>query len=109
MLVDSTLDDIVLSGAFTGLPASWLRGSIAASGLDPDQLAEQVDAEQAAARFHAATNGDAPSLGARRWTDIWSAGHSVSGVDDVPAVAEVVARLREQYIAAQADAAGAWV
>jgi hypothetical protein len=33
----------------------------------------------------------------------------VSGVDDLPAVAEVVARLREQFIAAQADAAAAWV
>ena len=96
MLVDSTLDDIVLSGAFTGLPASWLQGSIAANGLDPDKLAEQVDSEQAAARFHAATNGDAQGQVARRWTDIWSAGHSVSGVEDVPTVAEVLARQREQ-------------
>jgi nitronate monooxygenase len=109
MLVDSTLDDIVLSGAFTGLPASWLRGSIAANGLDPDKLSEQVDAGQAVKRFQAATNGGGPDQGARRWAHLWSAGHSVSGVDDLPAVAEVVARLREQFIAAQADAAAAWV
>ena len=39
---------------------------------------------------------------ARRWKDIWSAGHSVSGVADVPSVAELVKRTAAEYLAARA-------
>ena len=34
---------------------------------------------------------------AKRWKDIWSAGHSVSGVSDVPSVAELVDRTEAEY------------
>lgn len=93
MIVDSSLDDIVLSGAFTGLPASWLRASIENAGLDPATLPERSTAEEATARFGAGHNGER----AARWADIWSAGHSVSGIGDCIGVAEVVARLASQY------------
>jgi NAD(P)H-dependent flavin oxidoreductase YrpB (nitropropane dioxygenase family) len=39
----------------------------------------------------------------KRWRDIWSAGHSTSGVTDVPAVAELIARTQEEYRAADAQ------
>jgi nitronate monooxygenase len=93
MLVGSSMDDVVLTRAFTGLPASWLRGSIEAAGYDPAALPEQVDADEATRRHGA----DAASGRPARWADIWSAGHSVSSVRDVPTVAEVVARLRQEY------------
>jgi nitronate monooxygenase len=35
-----------------------------------------------------------------RWRDIWSAGHSTSGVVDVPAVEQLVTRTLEEYRAA---------
>jgi len=38
MLHESRCDDIVTSGAFSGLPANWLRASLAAAGLGPDAL-----------------------------------------------------------------------
>ncbi|WP_036555510.1 NAD(P)H-dependent flavin oxidoreductase [Nocardioides insulae] len=96
MLVSSTMDDVVLTRAFTGLSTSMLRPSIAAAGLDPDRLDEQVTAESAAVMFGSGASGP------RRWTDVWSAGHSVSAVGDVPPVAELVARLAEEYAAAGA-------
>ena len=98
MLVDSTLDDVVLTRAFTGLPASWLRKSIKATGLDPDVLPEGLSTEEATARF-----GNGRGERAARWADIWSGGHSVAGVHDVPTVAEVVARIEKQYRAARAS------
>ncbi len=104
MLVESSLDDVLLTRAFTGLPTSWLKPSIAAAGYDPEHLPEHLSPEEATAQFGGdrATAGDRPA----RWADIWSAGHSVSGVTDVPGTAEVVARLRAQYAAARQRWAG---
>ncbi len=89
MLVSSTLDDIMLTSAFTGLPANKLRPSIIAAGLDPDALP---------ARGTINVSEDInPEKRPKRWKDTWSAGHSVSGVKDVPSVAELVARLVGEY------------
>ncbi|MFC0284023.1 NAD(P)H-dependent flavin oxidoreductase [Camelimonas abortus] len=93
MLVDSDMDDVVLTKAFTGLPTSMLRPSIIAAGLDPDRLDEQVTPQTAREMF----GGGAPAPGPRRWVDIRSAGHSVSGVTKVQSVAELVAELAGQY------------
>ncbi len=106
MLVASSLDDVLLTRAFTGLRTSMLRPSIVAAGLDPESLNEQATAEEAKALFSAAratfdSPGSAPAV-PQRWRDIWSAGHSVSGVDAVLPVAKLVGRTRDEYIAAMA-------
>ncbi len=102
MLVRSRLDDVLLTRAFTGLETNMLRPSIAAAGLDPDNLpgrgvidiAKDIDA---AGR----DRPDAADSGAKRWKDIWSAGHVVSGVADVPSVAQLVERTVGEYEAAR--------
>jgi len=96
MLVDSRLDDVKLTRAFTGLETNMLRPSIAAAGLDPDNLPER-GAIDISKDINAAER-DRPD--ARRWKDIWSAGHSVSGVADIPSVAELVERTAAEYAAA---------
>lgn len=101
MVVKSSMDDIVLTRAFTGLPTSWLRGSIENIGLNPADLPEHMTQDEANTRF-----GGGRAAGAARWADIWSAGHSVSGVNAAPGVAEVVARLRTEYAQARAEARG---
>ena len=97
MLVASGADDILLTTAFTGLQTNMLRPSIKAAGLDPDNLPVRG----------AIDIGKDIDIGARenrpkRWKDIWSAGHSVSGVNAVLSVDELVARTREEYRAAAA-------
>jgi long-chain acyl-CoA synthetase len=99
MLVGSTMDDVLLTRAFNGLWGSFLRPSVVRAGLDPDRLDEMVTSEAAAARF-----GSGGSAGARRWSDIRSAGHSVAGVRAVESVAEIVARTRREYESAMAPA-----
>jgi nitronate monooxygenase len=96
MLVKSRLDDVLLTRAFTGLETNMLRPSIAAAGLDPDDLPVR-GAIDVAKDINAAERGRSD---ARRWKDIWSAGHSVSGVADVPSVAELVERTAREYAAA---------
>jgi nitronate monooxygenase len=93
MLQASSLDDVVLTRAFTGLPASWLRGSIEAAGYDAQALPEDLDPGEATRRHGAEGAEGRPA----RWADIWSAGHSVSAVKDAPTVDEVVRRLTAEY------------
>ncbi len=97
MLVASSADDILLTTAFTGLQTNMLRPSIAAAGLDPDDLPQ-----------HGAIDiGKDIDIGARekspvRWRDIWSAGHSTSGVTEVLPVDDLIARTVAEYRAAEA-------
>ncbi len=92
MLVASSADDILLTTAFTGLQTNMLRPSIAAAGLDPDNLPQRG----------AIDIGKDIDVGARearpaRWREIWSAGHSTSGVTEVLSVDELVARTLAEY------------
>jgi nitronate monooxygenase len=102
MLVKSRLDDVLLTKAFTGLETNMLRPSIAAAGLDPDNLPVR-GAIDISKDINAAERDkpDAPGSSAKRWKDIWSAGHSVSGVADVPSVAELIRRTADEYAAAR--------
>jgi len=93
MLVKSRLDDVLLTRAFTGLETNMLRPSIEAAGLDPDDL--PVRGAIDVAKDINAAERDKPDP--KRWKDIWSAGHSVSGVSDVPSVAELVERTEAEY------------
>jgi nitronate monooxygenase len=95
ILVGARLDDVKLTRAFTGLETNMLRPSIEAAGLDPDNLPER-GAIDIAKDINAAER-ERPE--AKRWKDIWSAGHSVSGVADIPSVAELVERTAAEYAA----------
>jgi nitronate monooxygenase len=97
MLAASSADDVLLTSAFTGLQTNMLRPSIEAAGLDPDDLPARG----------AIDIGNDIDIGAResnprRWKDIWSAGHSVSGVTEVLSVDEMIARTRAEYQVAAA-------
>lgn len=92
MLVTSSADDILLTRAFTGLQTNMLRPSIVAAGLDPDNLPERGGID-------IAKDIDVGARDARpkRWRDIWSAGHTTSGVSDIPSVADLVSRTIAEY------------
>ena len=82
----------MLTAAFTGLQTNMLRPSIVAAGLDPDTLpAARRDRHRQGHRHRRPR--DRPA----RWKDIWSAGHSVSGVTEVLSVDEMVARTLAEY------------
>jgi nitronate monooxygenase len=92
MLVASSADDILLTTAFTGLQTNMLRPSIVGAGLDPDDLPQRGAIDIA----------EDIDIGARekrpaRWRDIWSAGHSTSGVTEVLSVDDLVARTLAEY------------
>ena len=84
--------DIVNSPLFTGIPGNYLRASIVAAGMDPDNLpAPGPDAMN----FESAT-------GAKAWRDIWGSGQGIGAVDAVLPAGELVARLAREYAEARA-------
>jgi len=91
MLIESEFDDVMLTRAFTGLDTSMLRTSIVAAGLDPLTLGETLTPEQARTLFGPTAEGP------QRWQDIWSAGHSVSGVTATTTVGQLVTQTQQQY------------
>jgi len=95
MIVDSTAKDIIHTPAISGIPGSFLRPSIEAAGFDPDYLPEKGT--------HQAEFGDNMADERKAWRDVWSAGQGVGQIDDVPSVAELVARLKREYDAAIAE------
>lgn len=100
MLVEASMDDVLLTSSFTGLQTNMLAPSIRAAGLDPKRLDESMSEARAAEQFGAGAKGEGP----RRWTDIWSAGHSVSGVTRLQTVRELVDETRAQFAGAQPSA-----
>ncbi|MDP9413072.1 MAG: nitronate monooxygenase, partial [Pseudomonadota bacterium] len=93
-IVQGTASDIVYSSLFTGVHGNYLRQSIVAAGLDPDNLPE----------------GDLKTMdfgsgeGSKKaWRDIWGSGQGIGAVDRVQPAAEYIARLMEEYEAAKWD------
>jgi nitronate monooxygenase len=94
MVVDSTEEDLILTGHFTGVPANYLRPSIVNAGLDPDALATRSEI-----RFDHRNN---PETETKAWRDIWAAGQGVRNITRIQSVADVVAELRTDYLAGRA-------
>jgi nitronate monooxygenase len=93
MLVESDMDDVMLTQAFTGLDTNMLTPSMIAAGLDPKTLPPRVSIEDAARNFGSKGEMNGP----RRYKDVWSAGHSVSGVMRVQSAAELIEQTIREY------------
>jgi nitronate monooxygenase len=78
-----------------------LTPSMIASGLDPKTLPPRVSIEEAARNFGSKREMNGP----RRYKDIWSAGHSVSGVTRVQSAAELIEQTLREYVEARSRTA----
>ncbi|MBB3944644.1 nitronate monooxygenase [Rhizobium skierniewicense] len=92
-IVDAQASDIVYSNYFTGIHGNYMKASIVAAGMDPDNLPV---ADPSKMDFGAATSG------AKAWKDIWGAGQGVGAVKAVEPVSALVGRLAKEYDAAKA-------
>jgi nitronate monooxygenase len=89
MIVDCGVKDILYSDRFSGVFANFLLPSITRCGIDPETLPKKSPDMSGLADSEA-----------RTWRDIWSAGHGIATIHDVPSVAELVERLAAEYRAA---------
>jgi nitronate monooxygenase len=86
MLVDSCADDIVYSNLFTGVHGNYLKPSITAAGLDPDNL-EAGDK----------STMDWGNSDSKAWKDIWGSGQGIGSIKDVPPAGELIEQMVGQY------------
>ena len=87
MIVSSTVDDLVVSAGVTGTPASWLKPSLRANGLDPDNMPDapgrKYDSNQ--------------SFAGKKWMDVWAAGQGLGSIKAVETTAAVVDQLSSEF------------
>lgn len=90
MIIDAAAADIVYTDKVSGVNANFLGPSIAAAGgNDESHAGKEVD-----------FGNELLADEAKAWKDVWSAGHGVGGIDDIPNVSDLVSRLRAEYTAA---------
>jgi nitronate monooxygenase len=89
MLIESAADDIVYSSLFTGVHGNYLKPSISAAGLDPNNL---PDADKSKMDF-----GSGGNMKSKAWKDIWGSGQGIGGINDVAPVETVVSELECDY------------
>lgn len=87
MIVDSSMEDIIYTDAFSGVNANYLIPSITRAGLDPNNLKKKDGINFS--DFH--------QKEVKAWKDIWGAGQGVGSIHQIQTVAEIVADLRSGY------------
>lgn len=97
-IVEGGASDIVYSDLFTGVHGNYLRASIAAAGLDPDNLPK---GDLKTMNFGSGGNQDK-----KAWRDIWGSGQGIGAVRQVETVAQRVDTLEREYRAAWAELQG---
>lgn len=92
-IVEGHAADIVNSNLFTGVHGNYLRPSITAAGMDPDNLPE---GDKSQMNF-----GSSGNMEAKAWKDIWGAGQGIGAIHAIEPVARRVETLLAQYEAAK--------
>ena len=92
-IVAGKASDIIYSNLFTGVHGNYLRASIQAAGMDPDNLPE--------GDLKTMNFGGGNSSKAKAWRDIWGSGQGIGVVDRVESVADRVDRMEREYRAAK--------
>ncbi|MEX0956933.1 MAG: nitronate monooxygenase family protein [Rhizobiaceae bacterium] len=90
MIVDSKAADIVYSNLFTGIHGNYLKGSVMAQGLDPDNLPDSDPSKM-----------DFGSGSTKAWKHIWGCGQGIGAIAEVTGAGELVDRLAREYEAAK--------
>jgi len=88
-IVDYCADDIVYSSLFTGVHGNYLKPSIEAAGLDPNNLPESDPSKM---DFGSGGNTDA-----KAWKNIWGCGQGIGAVKSLGTTADYVAKLTSEY------------
>ncbi len=92
MVLSTKAEEIVYTPAVSGIPANFMKPSLEKAGFKDFNDRGEVNF------------GDKLTLDdeAKAWKNIWSAGHGVSNISDVPKVSELVDRLEKEYKLAKA-------
>jgi len=90
MIVDCEFSDLIMTSSFTGADCNYLKPSIVAAGLDPDNLA-----------FKGKMDLTGAETKVKAWKDIWAAGQGLGTIHRIESVADIVDKLASEYQAAR--------
>lgn len=96
MIVAAGSNDVVVTSAMSGNPASFLSASLCRVGFDPKELGLRDP--------KLTERPDGQPL--RPWKEVWSAGQGVAGIQEVLPAGALVRQLEEDYAKALARASG---
>src|SRR6201992_3122640 len=85
MITSANAEDIVYSNLFTGVHGNYLKPSIVAAGMDPDNLPTS-DASKMS--FDTAASGERAKP--KAWKEIWGSGQGVGSVGEIMPAAELI-------------------
>lgn len=85
-IVDCNSDDIIYSNLFTGVHGNYLKPSIEAAGLDPNDLPESDPSKM-----------NFGESGAKAWKDIWGSGQGIGAIKEVQSAGKLVEQFDVQY------------
>jgi nitronate monooxygenase len=88
-IVEGAAVDLAYTPKVNGVPANWMRASLADRGIDLAAIPIDIP------RGH----NHLPD-GVRPWRDVWSAGQGIELIHDLPSADDLIVRLAEEYDAA---------
>ena len=92
MITASNAEDIVYSNLFTGVHGNYLKPSIVAAGMDPDNLPTSDPS-----KMSFGTDASGERAKPKAWKEIWGSGQGVGSVAEVLPAAELIARFKKEY------------
>ncbi|MDA9424932.1 MULTISPECIES: NAD(P)H-dependent flavin oxidoreductase [Bradyrhizobium] len=92
MIAGSSADDIVYSNLFTGVHGNYLKPSILAAGMDPDNLPTSDPS-----KMNFGTDASGERAKPKAWKEIWGSGQGIGSIDKVVPAAELIARFKKEY------------
>jgi len=88
MISQASADDIVYTNLITGVHGNYLRPSLQAAGLDPDNLPSSDPSQM---------NFGSDRQRPKAWKEIWGCGQGIGVLDQVPTADALVARFAREY------------
>lgn len=85
MVIESTIEDVLYTDSFSGVPVNVLVPSLLKQGIDPAALKPKSEVDLS------------HLVNAKAWRDIWSAGHGVTTITKRETTKEIVESLLEEY------------
>ncbi|OQW57385.1 MAG: 2-nitropropane dioxygenase [Proteobacteria bacterium SG_bin9] len=92
MITTSASEDIVYSNLFTGVHGNYLKPSIAAAGMDPENLPESDPT-----KMNFGTDASGERQRPKAWKEIWGSGQGIGSIDKILPAAELIARFKKEY------------
>ena len=98
MILQSGPLDVVYTDKVSGIKGNFLLSSLTAAGIEIEGLPKpEIGFDKLRDKRETDRAENQTENEAKAWKEVWSAGQGVGEIHDIPSIAELVARLREEY------------